>query len=261
MSRSDASRLDRHATLSSPIHRLDSRAKVLATLAFVVTVVSFDKYAVVPLLPFALFPMALATAGRVPAGLLVRRMAVATPFVLLVGAFNPFLDRETAFWIGAVSVSHGWLSFASMALRGFLCVASVVVLVATTGVPGIAEAVGGFRVPRPLVTQILLLHRYMFVIAGEAGSMSRARALRAGTDRASLPVAASMLGNLLARSLDRAEGIWHAMQGRGFDGRMPALRPRAWTIFDRAFLFAVATTCLAMRVLPWTHMFRGTVLP
>ena len=79
MSFVDASRLDRHAYLDSVIHRFDPRAKVLATLVFIVTVVSYDKYTLGPLLPFLAFPVVLAVLGFVPLGLIARRFALAFP--------------------------------------------------------------------------------------------------------------------------------------------------------------------------------------
>ena len=53
MSCREADRLDRLAYLDSPAHRLDPRAKLLATLAFVVAVVSFPKYEVSALAPYS----------------------------------------------------------------------------------------------------------------------------------------------------------------------------------------------------------------
>jgi len=54
-------RLDRLARLDTPVHRVDPRAKVITTAVFVVCVVSYGKYDLLGLLPFALFPVVLAT--------------------------------------------------------------------------------------------------------------------------------------------------------------------------------------------------------
>ena len=50
-------RLDRLARLDTPVHRVDPRAKVVATAVFIVCVVSYGKYELLGLLPFALFPV------------------------------------------------------------------------------------------------------------------------------------------------------------------------------------------------------------
>ncbi len=206
----DASRLDRHAYLDSVVHRLDPRAKVLATLVFILSVVSFDLYALSGLLPFLAFPVRIAVLAFVPFGLIVRRLAVALPFILLVGVFNPLLDRAVMIEFGGLRISGGWVSFASILLRGLLCVGAAMVLIATTPVPRVAEALGALRLPRALVVQLLLLYRYLFVLADEAGRMRRARALRAAKFRTSPREAAGMLSVLLLRTVDRSEGIWGA---------------------------------------------------
>ena len=84
-------RLDQFARADTAIHRLDARAKVVVTLAFVVTVASFDRYAVSALLPLFIFPIVLAALGRLPTGYLVKNLALAIPFALTIGLFNPVL--------------------------------------------------------------------------------------------------------------------------------------------------------------------------
>ena len=63
MSYNDADQLDRHAYIDSAVHRLDPRAKVIATLAYIIAVVSYPKYSVAQLFPFLLFPMTMAIMG------------------------------------------------------------------------------------------------------------------------------------------------------------------------------------------------------
>ena len=80
MSCYEADRLDRLAYLDSPAHRLDPRAKLLATLAFVVAVVSFPKYEVSALAPFVFFPLLLAGAGGIPLGMIAWPLSAAVSF-------------------------------------------------------------------------------------------------------------------------------------------------------------------------------------
>jgi len=87
-------RLDRLARLDTSIHRVDPRAKVIATAVFIVCVVSYGKYDLLGLLPFALFPVIMATEGGLPLGFLGRLLLVVSPFALVLGAFNPLFDRE-----------------------------------------------------------------------------------------------------------------------------------------------------------------------
>ena len=58
--------LDRLARRDTPVHRIDPRAKLLTTLAFLVCVISFEKYELSALLPFALYPVVLMAAADLP---------------------------------------------------------------------------------------------------------------------------------------------------------------------------------------------------
>lgn len=261
MSHHDANRLDRHAYIDSVIHRLDPRAKVVATFVFIMTVVSYPKYAVAPLIPFVFFPMIMAIMGFVPMGLLLRRLLIASPFIVFIGIFNPLLDRMPMFHIGGLALSGGWMSFISILLRGFLCVGSAIVLIATTSMPKIAEALGELRAPRALVVQLMLLYRYLFILLEEASRMSRARALRAGAGKARIGVATGMISTLLLRTVDRSDSVWQAMQARGFDGQLRAPRRMKWKMKDTMFLLIVIAGSLALRIFPVTRLIGERFFP
>lgn len=218
-------RLDRLSQQDTAIHRLDPRAKVLTTLVFLVCVVSFGKYDVVQLLPFVVYPVVLAAGGRIPLGLVGRILLVVSPFALVVGVFNPFLDRQVVAEIGGLQISGGWVSYASIILRFLLTAGTALVLTATTGFIGICLALEKLRVPEVLVTQLLLLFRYIFVLGDEAQRLAQARRLRSFGNRGmGLKVYGQMLGQLLLRSFARAQRVYQAMLCRGFDGRVRMAR-------------------------------------
>jgi len=253
MSYHDADIIDRHAYLDSVVHRLDPRAKVIATLIFIITVVSYDKYAIAPLIPFITFPMAMAILGFVPVKLLAKRLLIASPFIVLIGIFNPILDRSVAIELGGWEISGGWISFASILLRGFLCIAAAVLLVATTSFPRITEAMRSLGVPRVLVVQLMLLYRYLFLLIEEARSMNRAKALRSASSKTPLKVAASMLSVLLIRTIDRGDAVYLAMKTRGFEGELKTARQMEWRTADSVFMSIMLVSCAFLRILPVTH--------
>ncbi len=219
-------RLDDLAGQDTCLHRLDARAKVLATLFFLVSMLSLGRYEVARLLPFACFPLLLAMQGRVPLGLLFKRAALALPFVLFVGLFNPLIDRTVHLHLGPLAVTGGMLSFTSIMLRSLLAVTTGLVLVGITGFDQICRALGRLGMPTALLVQLQFLYRYLFVLADEALRMLQARAQRcAKNSRPSLREYRALLGSLLLRTLDRAGRIHQAMLCRGFDGQMPDLRP------------------------------------
>ena len=246
-----ARELDRHAYADGPVHRLDARAKLVATAVYVVCVASFGKYEVAALLPFLAFPVTLALAGRVPPRPAARLLLAASPFALLVGAWNPLLDRAPRAVLLGLSLSGGALSLASIVLRFLLCTSAALVLVATTPLPALLRGLAQLGVPRAFVTQVQLLYRYLFLVVDEARRVGHARALREPSRR--LPRAATarrMLASLLLRSWERADRIHDCMRARGFDGAFHVLSPSRFGSRDALFAAGVAAGCLLLRAAP-----------
>jgi len=222
----DLSYFDTLSGLDTPVHHLDPRVKVITTMLFIVAVVSFDKYEISSLIPFVLYPVALLAVGNLPLGYLLSKVLLAAPFAVFVGIFNPFFDRTILVHLGPVGVSGGWISFASILIRFVLTVSAALILVASTGIHGVCQALDKLGVPRSFTVQLLFLYRYLFVLVDEASRMTRARALRSfGTRGTGLQVFGSMIGQLLLRTLDRAQRIHAAMLCRGFDGEIHPFRP------------------------------------
>jgi cobalt/nickel transport system permease protein len=246
---SSLQRLDLLARQDTLVHRVDPRAKVLVTAVFVLCVVSFDRYEVLGLLPFVLFPIVMAGEGGVPFGLLGRLLLAVSPFALLLGAFNPLLDRELVAVAGGWEVAGGWVSYASILLRFLLTAGAALVLTATTSFDGICLALQRMRVPDVLVTQLLLLFRYVFVLGDEAGRMAQARRLRSVGQRGmGRHVYGQMLGQLLLRTVARAQRIYLAMKCRGFEGEIRVARRLRFGVVDLLFVLGWISVFLVFRL-------------
>ncbi|MBU2490513.1 MAG: cobalt ECF transporter T component CbiQ [Proteobacteria bacterium] len=248
-------RLDTLAAGDSALHRLDPRAKLLATLVFIVTVVSFDKYTVSGLAPFFLYPFVLVSAGGLPAGFLFKKLLWVAPFALFIGIANPFLDRDVLIHLGPLGISGGWVSFCSIMMRFFLTVSAALILIALTGFNSVCMALEKLGTPAPFVVQLLFLYRYLFVLVEEAARMVRARALRSFSGR-TMPFKtfAPLVGQLLLRTLDRAQRIHLAMRCRGFDGRVRVLSPLKFGGAELAFAAGWSAYFLVMRFFDLPHV-------
>lgn len=243
----DLGTMDALGYRNTSLHRLDPRAKVLATAAFVVAVSSYGRYEVSGLLPQALFPVCLAVVGDVPWLYLLKRIALALPFVLVLGAFNPWLDQAVLLQVGTLAITGGWVSFLSMTLKLVLTVASAVVLVAITGMDGVCQALEDLGLPQVFVVQIGFLHRYIFVLAEEAGRLLRARQLRANGHSLTLREFSPLAGHLLLRTWDRAQRIHQAMLARGFEGSFHVQRRPSFDSRDATFLVGWCALFLVFR--------------
>lgn len=241
--------LERLALQDTPLHRLDPRAKLLTTLVFVVCVASFGKYEVSALFPFAVFPAVLAVIGNLPLRPLLKRLLLLIPFPLMVGLFNPLIDREIIAQLGPLAISGGWVSFASLFLRSLLTLSAALVLVSLTGFPAICASLQRFGVPAVFVTQLLFLHRYIYVLVEEGGRMARAREFRAlGRKGMGLRPTAALLGTLLLRTWERAGRIHHAMLCRGFRGEFSVRRGHAFGLREMLFTCGWSALFVALRM-------------
>jgi len=253
--------LDRLAGQDTAVHRLDPRAKVVTTLVFLVAVVSFDRYVVAALLPFFLFPVVLAVLGRIPPAGVLKRLALASPFVLMLVALNPWLDRDIVMQVGPLPVSGGWLSLFSVLIRFCLTAGTVVLLIAVTGFGDLCLALERLKVPVVFVNQLFFLYRYLFVLADEGARLHRARSLRSFGGRGlGWRAGAQLIGHFLIRSLDRAQRIHLAMLSRGFSGEIKRLRPLRLHGRDVRFVIFWLAYFLVMRRYDVVHLAGRLVL-
>jgi cobalt/nickel transport system permease protein len=215
----DFKRLDRLATGNTGIHRLDPRAKVLVTLAFIVSVVSFSRYELSAMTPFFLFPVVMVSLGNLPASYILKKIALLCPFALVVGIFNPVFDRDLLVQLGPFGISGGWISFASIMVRSILTVGVALIMVGVTGFSAGCKALEQMGMPQAFVVQLLFLYRYIFVLTEEGARTARARELRSfGKKGMELKAFGSLVGHLLLRTWERAERVYQAMLCRGFNG-------------------------------------------
>ncbi|OGQ98583.1 MAG: cobalt ECF transporter T component CbiQ [Deltaproteobacteria bacterium RIFOXYD12_FULL_55_16] len=232
----DFRQLDLLATGNTGVHRLDARAKVLVTLAFILAVVSYGKYELAALFPFFLYPAVIMALADLPIRHIARKIVVVLPFALMVGMFNPLFDQVVLVRLGPLGISGGWLSCASILVRATLTVGAALILVGSSGFPAICQALDRLGLPRIFTVQLLFLYRYLFILSEEGSRTARARELRSfGNKGLGLSSYGSLLSQLLLRTWLRAERIHLAMLARGFTGEF---HPRRTTRFGgREFIF------------------------
>ena len=230
------------------IHRLDPRAKLVVTVSFIVTVVSFPKYEITGLLPFFLFPVLLFSLADIPVKFIMKKVVLVSSFALFIGIFNPLIDRKIAYSFWGFPVSGGWISFLSIMLKFFLTITSALLLIATTSFPGICRALQKLGIPEIFVSQLLLLYRYIFVLTEETMRIVRAREMRSfGNKGREMKAFISLAGTLFLKTVERAERIYQAMLSRGFTGRLHTADPYRFSGADAAFVGATMAALYLFR--------------
>lgn len=256
----DLREMDRLARLDTPVHRLDARVKVLATAAFLGILASFGPLEVSSLLPLALFPVVLAALGAIPFALVARKVALGLPFILVLGAFLPWMQRAPALLLGPWVLSAGWVAYGSLLARGILAMATATVLVAVTGFGEMCAALDRLGAPRAFSQQLLFLHRYLFLVGEETERARQARALRAAGHPLSAREFGPFAGHLLVRSWERAERVHLALRARGFTGVLPGRARGAFRGRDWAFLLGWTAFFALCRWRPLPALL-GSLLP
>jgi len=246
--------IDRFAQGASPMHRLDARAKLAAVLAYTVVLISFDRLALGALVPMAVLPVGWLWFGRVPVWFALRRVAVLSPFILMLVLMAPLYDRRPmAVEVGPWSMmaTAGWISAANIAAKFALGVMALTALMCTTPFALLLEAMRRLGVPKLMVMQLGFLYRYLYVLLDEALRLKRARDFRgaalAPVGRR-LAATGGVIGMLLIRTLDRSQRIALAMDVRGYTGEPHGLQRLRFTNADAIMLGVVIVYLLICRV-------------
>jgi cobalt/nickel transport system permease protein len=242
--------LDRYRQGTSPIHHLDPRLKLLATLAFVLAVTTTPPGRWLAFALLAVLAIGAVLVAEVPLVEGLKHSAVALPFAGMVAISLPFTQAGEVLWswqpFGSAQgglfgftltiTDAGLVLFATVVVKAWLSVMVSGLLVATTPFPDLLKAMRCLHVPAVLTTTISFMYRYLFVLTDEAMRLQTARAARSvGTGRTvwwRARVLGGMIGSLFIRSYERSERIYAAMLSRGFAGEVRTLTRFTWQARD-----------------------------
>ncbi len=228
--------LDPYRPRASLVHALDPRVKFLLAVGFILAAALTAPGAWAVYILLAALALAVMVLSELGVGYVLKRSALALPFVLAALPVMFTLDGA-ALWhlrLGPLTLTlsdAGLERFISIALKSWLSVQIAIMLAGTTPFPELLLAMRSLRIPRLLVAIIGLMWRYLFVLVDEALRLLRAREARSGalaepgrrvggTVAWRARVTGGMAGNLFLRSFDRADRIYAAMAARGYDGEV-----------------------------------------
>ena len=224
--------IDKYASLKSPIHEFDPRAKILTFtfLIFLFVFVSDIKLAAINLL----FAVLLLLISRLPLKFVFDRVKVVFLFVLpiLIIMSLTVKGSELASIYG-VSVTYEGVRYGSLIVtRATAAVTLLLTMLGTMRFDTTIKALHMLKVPGSLVQMLMFTYRYIFVLWDEFSRMWRAMSCRGFTLRANR-YALSMLGNvvgmLIVKSYERADRVYKAMISKGYRGTRT---PKTMTEFN-----------------------------
>ncbi len=248
---SEIYRIDTLAARNQWMNRLHPLVKLMLTIFYIFTLVSFSKYNLMGLLSMVVYPII----GFLLADLSIKeciyRLRIVLPLVCAVGLANPFFDR-TPLSLGQLIIPAGLISMVTLMLKGCLAVIASYLLIATTTIEKLCYALRLLHVPKILVTQIMLTYRYITVLLDEVNRITQAYALRApGQKGVHIKAWGTLAGQLLLRSIDRADNLYESMTLRGYRGEFAYLSEKSpFRLGDLIYLLGWTVAFVLLRQVP-----------
>ncbi|MBS7288252.1 MAG: cobalt ECF transporter T component CbiQ [Candidatus Freyarchaeota archaeon] len=248
---------EKFSSMSSPIHRLDPRVKILASVAFILSAIAVDGFSYILLLVCAVLAMLFASRLLKPSFLY--RSLPFTFFSAAVVSPVPFVTLGVPAaiiqlpFITLTMTFEGIYRALTFIFRVWVCIASGLLLTYTTRFPDIAAGLRGLGVPPLISSMLLLAYRYALLFADESLKMLQAKELRTIGKESFLERVMGVgriAGCLFLRAYERGEEVYYAMSLRGYRGETPHSSKKL-ELRDYAFIVAVAAFCLVVTSLGW----------
>jgi cobalt/nickel transport system permease protein len=237
-----------HLPGSSPVHRTPAEAKIVCAVITVFAVVATPRDMFWPFAVYAAGLLVVWRVARIPPRWIAPRLLIEMPFVVLA-ILLPFTAGEPRTTVYGLSLSTTGLHAAwGIIAKGSIGVGVSLTVAATTSVRELPGGLGRLHVPGMLVTIVVLMLRYVDVIADEAARMRLARIARGDDPRTIRQIGATArgVGSLFLRSYERGERVHLAMLSRGFTGAITdfGTPPATW----RQWIFSCVPASAALGV-------------
>lgn len=221
---------------ASHIGDIDARALLIVTVVYLVTMLSVPLQRTDSIIWFAIYPIISAPLAHIPYERLFRNSLYVLPLLFFIGIFNPIYDHTPSFIVFGITVSAGWISFISILIRGLLATQALLLLIYISGFNDMCEGMRQLGVPSVIVTQLLMVYRYLTVLLQEALTMQHARQARSyGKTSFKAAMWGPFVGQLLLRTIERSRRINMAMKARCFKGSLNSSLDTHWTTADTVY--------------------------
>lgn len=218
--------LDNYSDISSVIHGLDPRVKIIGFFFLTVVCVSTPPSFYLSFGVYFVLLLGVLLLSRLPFHHVFGRSMAVIPFVLMVAVFIPFLKKDVIgggynLGIGGLTVSNsGLMILWNVVIKSYIGVLCMILLSSTVPFPKLLKGFEDLGLPKIFTTIASFMYRYVFIITDEAQRMKRARDSRCfgGKWIWHSKVIGHMIGTLFIRSYERGERVYVSMLSRGFDG-------------------------------------------
>ncbi|MBU5315709.1 energy-coupling factor transporter transmembrane protein EcfT [Clostridium bornimense] len=191
------------------IHKINPMIKIIVTLAYVIKVISIKEFLFEDIIVILAYSIFIFIFAKIPVNIILRKLIFVLPVVLGVITINLIID-----------FSYKEIIYSLLLL--FKCTFSLIgtlQLLATTTINDLALAMKKLKVPKVLISTLLMIYRYILVLMEEGYRIKSAYQLRTmGKKSMTISDWGIIMGRLLLRTIDRSEQVYSAMIMRGFHG-------------------------------------------
>lgn len=250
--------IDRYASLDSPLHRFDPRAKIIAFLFLIFSVVLIPdlKIAFIGLF-FAIFLLVL---SRIPITFVLSYMKWVAMFVLsffIILAFT-FPGVEIAKFYFLSITAEGLYVGSLITLRAFSAIILIFLMIGTMRFDTTIKALDRLKVPNPLVQMLMFTYRYIFVFVDEfqrIWTAMESRGFKLRTTLYALRTIGKAMGMLFIRSYERAERVYNAMRSRGYTGNPKTLGEFEIRMKDYILAVFIIAFAISLHIISFVGVF------
>ncbi|WP_164219532.1 cobalt ECF transporter T component CbiQ [Virgibacillus sp. YIM 98842] len=192
----------------------EPRAKLIAAVFYIFTVISFTNLSVI----FIAFAIAFAglVLMKISLILLLKRYLIITPFLLLMTVpllFNFDLSFHTQ---NAVFILF-------IIMKAFISMTVITIILDSQSIDQFINSLAGLKIPAVFITVLILSYRYVFLFLEDIQKMQTAAKSRffcGGIGIKKVKVYGELTAALLSRSMERADRMYEAMVSRCFTGKL-----------------------------------------
>ena len=234
---------------TTPLHRMDAAAKIIAAIVFVLPTATTDSFLVAA--GFGVLALALATVARLPFTRVIKRLLLVNTFTLFLLLTLPLTyggEQTVLFSLIPVSIEGTRLALLITVKTNTILLA-IIALLNTSHVAALGYGLEKLKCPLRLCYLILFAYRYIFVIEQEYRRLLRAARMRCFTPSTSIHTYRTfgyLFGMTLVKSWEQAHRVHQAMILRGFSGRFIPLSPPSMNIGGYLLIAMVSFCSLAL---------------
>lgn len=236
--------IDREAAKGGWLNEMHPLVKLFITIWYICFVISFKNNMLTGIFSMSVYLIICFLMADISLYKCLKRMRTVLFAFFIFGGANILFSGDL--YIGIT----GTLGFWS---KGIMSVFAVYVLIVTTSIDDICEALRIVHVPELLVTVIMLIYRYINILIKETKRLSESYfVLSPGQKGIHVKAWGQFAGNLMLRSIDRAKRVYDSMNMAGYEWRILSGNHKKYRLGTGSIIWLLVWTGViaAFRIFP-----------